>query len=49
MVVNGLKVVDDKPRLRLCINPMYINVFLPYERAKYERLQDVVEMVASGD
>ena len=39
-VVNGLNVVDDKlPKLRLCINPMYINLFLKYEPLKYDRLQ----------
>lgn len=50
VVVNGLKVVDDKlPKLRLCINPMYINLFLPYETVRCERLQDIVEIVAPGD
>lgn len=49
VVVNGLKEVDDKlPKLGLCINPMYINLFLHYDRVRYERLQDMVEMVAPG-
>ncbi|KAL0018826.1 hypothetical protein WJX77_004908 [Trebouxia sp. C0004] len=30
-VVNGLRVVDDKlPKLRLCINPMYVNFFMRF-------------------
>ncbi|KAL0030847.1 hypothetical protein WJX77_009431 [Trebouxia sp. C0004] len=49
-VVNGLKVVDDKlPKLRLCINPMYINLFLKYEPLKYDRLQDLTDTIGSGD
>lgn len=39
-VVNGLKVVDDKPKLRLCVNPMHINSFMAYEPVKYEQLTD---------
>lgn len=29
-VVNGIKVVDAKPKLRKCFNPMYINSFMEY-------------------
>lgn len=46
----GLKVVDDKlPKLRLCVNPLYINMFMEYEPVKYEKLQDVVDMAEQGD
>ena len=49
-VVNGLKVWDDKlPKLRLCINPMYINLFLKYEPLKYDRLQDLMDIIGLGD
>ena len=49
-VVNGLKVVDDKPeKLRLCLVPMYINSFMAYEPVKYEQLQDLVDMVERED
>lgn len=45
-VVNGLKVVDDKPtKLRLCINPMYVNLFMRYIQVRYERLTDLVDML----
>lgn len=49
-VVNGLRVVDDKlPKLRLCINPMYINLFLKYMPLKYERIGDVAHFVLPDD
>ena len=49
-VVNGLKVVDDKPeKLRLCLVPMYINSFMAYEPVKYEQLKDLVDMVEKED
>ena len=47
--INGLRVVDDKlPKLRLCINPMYINLHLPYDRVRYEWLQDMVGLGGYG-
>ena len=50
VVVNGLRVVDDKlPKLRLCINPMYINLFFKYHPLQYERLADVVDIAQPGD
>ena len=49
-VVSGLKVVDDKlPKLRLCINPMYINLFLRYEPLQYEKLLDLTHIIQQGD
>ena len=48
-VICGLKVVDDKPKLRLCINPMYPNVFMEHWPVKYERLLDLVDLLGSGD
>jgi len=50
VVVNGLRVVDDKaPKLRLCLNPMYINLFMRYKPVKYERVQDVAHLAEEGD
>ena len=49
-VINGLRVVDDKaPKLRLCLNPMYINLFLRYQPVQYERLGDVMQLAEEGD
>lgn len=49
-IVNGLKMVDDKPeKLRLCLNPLYINAFMAYELVKNEQLQDLVDMVEQDD
>ena len=48
-VVNGLKVVTDKPKPRLCIAPMYINMFMAYDSVKYERVQDLMDPVQEGD
>lgn len=49
-IVNGIKVVDDKfPKLRFCLVPMYINVFLRYEPVTYEWLQDLVNIIEPGD
>ena len=47
-VVNGLKVVEGKKN-RLCINPMYINVFMEYFPVKYEGVQDLVDIIQQGD
>ena len=49
-VVNGLRVVDDKlPKLGLCINPMYINLFLRYEPLQYERLVNLTNIIKLGE
>ena len=49
-VVNGLRVVDDKlPKLRLCINPMYVNLFMRYIPVHYEKLTDLVDLLAPED
>ncbi len=48
-VVNGIKVVDDKPKLRLCLNPMYINSYMEYQPVKYENIQALMDMVEEGD
>ena len=48
-VVNGIKVVDDKPKLRLCLNPMYINSYMEYQPVKYENIQALMDMVEKGD
>ncbi len=47
-VVNGLKVVEGKKN-RLCINPMYINVFMEYFPVKYEGVRDLVDIIQRGD
>ena len=50
VVVNGLRVVDEKfPKLRLCIIPMYLNLFMRYKPVQYERLSEVADMAMEGD
>ena len=50
VVINGLRVVDEKwPKLRLCLNPMYVNLFLQYSPLKYERLGDLPNLAEDGD
>ena len=50
VVINGLRVVDEKaPKLRLCLNPMYLNLFLRYQPLKYERLGDIPSLAEEGD
>lgn len=41
--------VDDKPKLRLCLNPMYINSYMEYQPVKYENIQALMDMVEEGD
>ncbi len=54
-VINGLKVVEklgpdgQVEKLRLCISPQYTNAFMAYDRVRYERLLDIVEMVEASD
>ena len=55
-VVNGIKVVDDKPdkpRISsissMCINPMYLNAFLEHQPLQYEKLQDLINLIGQGD
>nr|AAM94957.1 reverse transcriptase [Volvox carteri f. nagariensis] len=48
-VVNGLRVVEKDGKLRLCINPMYINCFLRYRPVKYERLAEVPSYLLPED
>ncbi|KAL0022738.1 hypothetical protein WJX77_009604 [Trebouxia sp. C0004] len=49
-MLRQIKRCDDKlPKLRLCINPMYINRFLKYEPLKYDRLQDLIDIIGPGD
>ena len=43
------KVVTDKPKKRLCINPMYINTHMKYEPVRYETLTDLSDMIEEGD
>lgn len=50
VLVNGLRVVDDRaPKLRLCINPMYLNLFLKHSPLRYEHLGDLVHLADEGD
>ena len=49
MVVNGLRVVDNGKKLRLCINPMYINAFMRHRPLKYEQLQDLADYLRPED
>lgn len=49
-VVNGLLVVDDKaPKLRLCTNPMFVNLFLRRQPLKYDRIRDVADFIHPDD
>lgn len=48
-VICGLTVVDDKHKLRLCINPMYPSVLMEHWSVNYERLLDLVDLLGSGD
>ena len=47
-VINGLLVVEGK-KPRLCMNPSYINLFMQHLPVKYERLQDLVDLLHSED
>jgi hypothetical protein len=46
-VISPLRVVEGS-KLRLCINPMYINLFIAYKRVHYEGLQDLTHMLDQG-
>ncbi|KXZ51461.1 hypothetical protein GPECTOR_12g424 [Gonium pectorale] len=50
-VVNGLRVVVSQGgrKLRLCMNPMYPNLFMHIPRVKYESIADVCGFVMEGD
>lgn len=49
-VTNGIKVVDTRPdKLRFCINPMYINLFVKHEPVQYEKLQDLQDLIKPED
>ena len=48
-VVNGLKIVEGRDKNRMCINPMYINRFMRRDPVRYEKLQDMSELVEIGD
>ncbi|GIL93327.1 hypothetical protein Vretimale_19753 [Volvox reticuliferus] len=50
-VVNGLRVVESKGgrKLRLCMNPMYPNLFMKIPPVKYETIADVCGFVQEGD
>ncbi len=48
-VVNGLRVVVQPSKLRLCMNPMYINAFIRYQPLRYERLVDLMHYVRPED
>ena len=49
LVVNDLKIVEGKDKLRTCINPMYINRFMSKDPVRYERLLDLKDMVEPED
>ena len=49
VVVNGLRVVVQPDKLRLCMNPMYINLFMRYRPLKYERITDMMHYVQPED
>ena len=48
-VINGLRVVEQPGKLRLCINPMYGKLFMRYSQFKYERLADMKDYLRRGD
>lgn len=50
VVINGLLVCTDKfPKLRLCLNPMYPNLWWEYKRLRYDRLHELVPLSQPGD
>ena len=50
VVVNGIRIVDEKlPKLRFCINPMYVNLFWEYSPVSYEKLVDLPDIILPGD
>ncbi|GIM01394.1 hypothetical protein Vretimale_6217 [Volvox reticuliferus] len=48
-VVNGLRVVVQPGKLRLCMNPMYINLFIRYQPLRYERIIEMMHYVRPDD
>lgn len=49
-IVNGLGVVKNhKGKLRLILDCRYLNLFLPYERFKYEQLSGAVDLLQPND
>ncbi|KXZ41089.1 hypothetical protein GPECTOR_821g50 [Gonium pectorale] len=40
-VIVGLLVVEKDGKLRVCINPVYLNLFMRYVRFKYEQASDL--------
>ncbi|KXZ41104.1 hypothetical protein GPECTOR_793g15 [Gonium pectorale] len=46
-VVNGLRVVSGK-KLRLCMNPMYVNQFMDVPALKYESVKDMPGYLRRG-
>lgn len=50
VVINSLLVADEKaPKLRLCLSPMYVNLFTKYQPVRYERVEDVAGLAEPGD
>ncbi|KXZ42699.1 hypothetical protein GPECTOR_124g499 [Gonium pectorale] len=46
-IVNGLRVVEGK-KLRLCMNPMYVNQFMDVPALKYESVKDLPGYLRRG-
>lgn len=50
VVVNGLLVCTDKwPKLRLCLSPMYPNLWWEYRPLVYDKLHELVPLSQPGD
>ncbi len=44
-VVSPLRIVEKEGKLRRCINPMYINLFIRYKPVHYESLRDLTTLL----
>ncbi len=51
VIINGLRAVvsADGSKVRLCMNPMYPNLFMEIPPLKYESIKDVCGFVRKGD
>ena len=47
-MVNGLKLMDDKlPKLRLCMNRVYVQFYMRYLPLQYENFNSLVDIMCS--
>ncbi|KXZ48194.1 hypothetical protein GPECTOR_29g101 [Gonium pectorale] len=48
-VIVGLLVVEKDGKFRVCVNPMYLNLYLRYVRFKYEQAAELPDLVGPDD